>query len=110
MKPRVCIALGIVLAALGIATWFVWRSPASGPRAAFTYTMRVEYDGMPDEDGPLEQWLRGQSGVGNVEIRRNGKVLTIMHERAAHEQPLDVLAECERLGYTGRGSFEGRVD
>ena len=110
MKPRVCIALGIVLAALGVAGWFVWRSLGPAPRAALTYTMRVEYNGMPDDDGPLEQWLHGQKGVGTVKISRNDKVLTIVHERNIHEKPLDVLAECERLGYTGRGSFEGRVD
>jgi hypothetical protein len=48
-----------------------------------------------------------KEGVGVTTLRREGKALELTYTRRANLPPLDILAECERLGYKGRGRFAG---
>jgi hypothetical protein len=103
---RYVVAAAIFVAAIVGALLIYYRmsQPAHAPA---TYGWRIEYSEFPADDLALEDWLRSQEGVHITTLRREGNTLMLTYTRHANLPPLDILAECERLGYKGRGSFSG---
>jgi hypothetical protein len=109
-RAKYLVVLAAVAVAVGGASWVIVRALRAGDDAAFVYHVRAAYAGLPADDRALEAWLRAQPGVRNVAVGREANVLVVTYERAAADPPLGLLAECDRLGYTGRGSFTSTMD
>jgi hypothetical protein len=75
------------------------------------YAQRIEYTTLPADDAALVEWLRAQPGVSGAAVSREGRVLVVsfsMRTMGSAPGP-DVIAEAERFGYQGRGSFSGSL-
>ncbi len=108
-SSKYLIILAVGLVAIGVAAGVIYRATQQAADASFSYRIRAEYAGLPADDHELEGWLLGQPGVKMAAVSRDGNVLVVTYEQAADQPPFDVLPQCERLGYTGRGSFSSEM-
>lgn len=104
--PRALIITLLVAGGLVVAGWLALRQiPAS-----FGYGIRVEFDTLPANDKPLEEWMKAQPGVveHTVHVARNGNsvgMLWIMTQSIGPRGPPvpDFRTAFERFGYKGPG-------
>jgi hypothetical protein len=101
--------LGRVVTLLAIATGVI-ATPGCGRESAATYSLDSIYATLPSDDEALGRWLRGHDGWRDATVTRGASEFQV---RFGSDQPpspaaiREVLAECERLGYTGRTHYRG---
>ena len=70
--------------------------------------VRADFSRLPADDGPLESWLKAESGVvqHTVHIKREGKTIRvwfIMSQDIFNRPPHpDLAGACDSLGYSPR--------
>jgi hypothetical protein len=106
MRALRYVALVAVFAAVVAAGWGVYQRETAPPRWSQTY--RAEYATLPPDDAALEAWLKGQPGVSDVRVERQGSTIAVSLDLPAQHPALSITAQCERLGYTGRRDFYAR--
>jgi hypothetical protein len=91
------VAVAVVLVALGVAGWAVYRS--LNPTLVYTY--RIQYADMPATDDALADWLKAQPGVTQASVRREGDAVVVRYEVKGDHSTPDVVAKSKDFGYSG---------
>jgi len=76
------------------------------------YSLEVSYARLPIDDGGVERWLKGRTGIHNVNISRHSNSLNITFEASKHLKAailFELVGECDHLGYQGRSWFKGSL-
>lgn len=100
--PKGLLIAAVVVTVILIAAWLALRQlPVS-----FGYGIRAEFEHLPENDKPFEEWMKSQPGVveRTVHVSRHGGsvgVMWIMVQTAGPREPPvpDFRAAFERFGY-----------
>ncbi len=101
---KVLVFGAVVVAGFGAAGWYGLRQiPVS-----FGYSIRGDFEALPENDTPLEEWLRSQPGVLGYPLlierhNRSVGVTWMMTQTAGSREPPapDLRRAFEQFGYRG---------
>lgn len=99
-----CVLVGLV----GTAAILGWTQYLAS-KTIFENHWKVEYGKLPENDNELLGWLKGQPGVENASVQRNGKTIEIRYEIRPGTSLPDVLAQAESLGYSQPSNTFGQM-
>ena len=88
------------------------RSHAGILGSSINYSLEVSYATLPADDSGVERWLKGHTGIHNVNISRQPKSLEIKFEarRSLRAAILfELVKQCDSLGYQRRSWFRGNL-
>jgi hypothetical protein len=98
-RKKMIILAVIVLVGAGIATWY--SQHPTKKEDTETKMLRFEFATLPPNDDQLTIWLLSQSGVSDVQVKRDGKVLLVNYQIILNKMPPDVLGKIGEFGYAG---------
>jgi len=84
------------------------RSHAGTFGRSMNYSLEVSYARLPADDGGVERWLKGRTGIHNVNISRHPNSLNIKFE-ASKPLRATILFELVKECCGGSDSAEGFV-